>query len=105
MILFSSVDVKPQCSYDNDCNDNELCHEGNCQGACRGDNGCGVNTACDERNHRPVCSCLDGFRGDPYDPNRGCQERKEKVLHFCMKHEGEILHTGLFDKIKRKSCE
>ncbi|XP_028157244.1 uncharacterized protein LOC114350564 isoform X7 [Ostrinia furnacalis] len=65
----------PSCSSDQDCSDQESCVNRICRNPCN----CGENAECFIRDHRPVCSCRDGFDGDPYRVCRivGCRTDSE----------------------------
>jgi len=54
---------KGDCEYDRECPQSLACFNYNCKDPCIGT--CGQNTNCEVRNHRPICSCVEGFRGDP----------------------------------------
>ena len=54
---------KGECEFDHECPASLACFSFNCRDPCIGV--CGQNTDCTVRQHRPVCSCLDGFFGDP----------------------------------------
>ena len=58
------------CEYDNECPANLACFDFNCRDPCIGT--CGQNANCEVRNHRPICSCPEGFKGDPL---RACERR------------------------------
>merc|ERR1711973_258561 len=51
------------CEYDSDCASSLACFDFNCRDPCIGT--CGRNANCEVRNHRPICSCPQGFTGDP----------------------------------------
>jgi hypothetical protein len=62
-VIFSAVEVRPQCYSDNDCARNEICHDGNCVDACRVKN-CGTNAKCETGFHSAKCICLPGYTGN-----------------------------------------
>lgn len=49
------------CSSDADCPLDKACINGQCRDPCR----CGPNAECRVRDHKPVCSCLPGYDGNP----------------------------------------
>lgn len=55
------VPVPPGCISNDDCPFNEACINRLCRNPCD----CGTNAACFVQNHRPVCSCKEGFEGNP----------------------------------------
>lgn len=56
----------PMCSSDSECDDKEACINHQCRNPCN----CGTQADCVVQNHHPICSCLEGFEGNPY---RGCR--------------------------------
>jgi len=62
---------KLECISHRDCNDNEVCESTRCVDPCSPNIHCGANARCEARNHAPVCSCPEGYRGDPISP-AGC---------------------------------
>ena len=63
-INFSSVDAKPQCVTDSDCDIDKQCYQGSCRFACSVVT-CGLNAACVPQYHNGVCQCLRGYEGNP----------------------------------------
>lgn len=59
------VSTNPQCKSDNDCNTEEKCINGNCMEACRFDR-CGVNALCKSFSHQAICTCAEGYTGNPH---------------------------------------
>ena len=55
------VPIPPGCTSDNDCSDSEACISRLCRNPCN----CGENSNCNVKNHRPVCSCKNGYDGNP----------------------------------------
>ncbi|XP_021954599.1 adhesive plaque matrix protein 2 [Folsomia candida] len=53
-----------ECASDSECSSNRICSNFNCVDPCIG--ACGTNAKCEARNHGAVCSCLTGWRGDPF---------------------------------------
>lgn len=43
-----------------------------CQNPCERRNACGPNAICSILNRQHICTCPDGFAGNPKDTNRGC---------------------------------
>lgn len=84
---------RPQCVINQDCPLALACLGGTCVNPCVGS--CGFNARCTVQNHQPICSCDDGFSGDPF---AGCSPREgrnnfnythncNKLLHYhCMIH-------------------
>lgn len=55
---------KPECVVSAECNLQQACLNNKCRDPCPGT--CGQNTNCQVINHNPICSCLNGFTGDPF---------------------------------------
>lgn len=49
------------CAADSECAEDKSCIRGMCRDPCR----CGPNADCRVKDHKPVCSCLPGFDGNP----------------------------------------
>uniref|UniRef100_A0A8D8TXE6 Neurogenic locus notch homolog protein 1 n=1 Tax=Cacopsylla melanoneura TaxID=428564 RepID=A0A8D8TXE6_9HEMI len=56
----------PGCVADSECPSNQTCMNRMCRDPCD----CGPNAQCYVSNHRPVCSCIPGYDGNP---NIGCK--------------------------------
>ncbi|KAF2350556.1 EGF-like domain [Trinorchestia longiramus] len=54
----------PHCVIDSDCDRGFACIQRECKDPCPG--ACGSNAVCTVAGHRPKCSCIPGFSGDPY---------------------------------------
>lgn len=55
---------RPECVVSADCPLTQACLANKCQDPCPGT--CGQNTRCQVVNHNPICSCHEGFTGDPF---------------------------------------
>ncbi|CAH1404987.1 unnamed protein product [Nezara viridula] len=55
------VPSPPGCVSDNECSSNETCINRMCRNPCN----CGPNAECMIMNHRPICSCIPGYDGNP----------------------------------------
>lgn len=55
---------RPECTIDSDCSSNLACLAQHCRDPCQGR--CGTNAECYVVNHVPVCSCAQGYIGDPF---------------------------------------
>lgn len=64
---------RPECILNADCPSNRACINSRCQDPCPGV--CAQNAYCRVVNHSPLCTCNDGFTGDPF---RQC--RIEEIL-------------------------
>lgn len=64
---------RPECVIHQDCPSNRACIAQRCEDPCAGS--CGFNALCSTLNHKPICSCIEGYEGDPY---AGCSMRASK---------------------------
>lgn len=55
---------KPECSINSECAAEQACINEKCRNPCAGS--CGVSAICNVYNHVPVCTCPEGFSGDPF---------------------------------------
>lgn len=55
---------RPECTLSTDCAPTKACLNKKCVDPCPGV--CGQNSQCDVSNHIPICSCLQGYTGDPF---------------------------------------
>lgn len=67
--------VKIGCASDSECSDREACINGQCRNPCN----CGTNAECVIKSHRAICSCVEGFEGNPNIACRtvGCRSNSE----------------------------
>lgn len=55
---------RPECTISSECSFDKACVNQKCVDPCPGS--CGQNTICQVRNHAPICSCNNGYTGDPF---------------------------------------
>ncbi|EZA46539.1 hypothetical protein X777_00055, partial [Ooceraea biroi] len=55
---------RPECILSSECKSLLACVNQRCTDPCPGS--CGVNAQCHVLNHLPVCTCMEGFTGDPF---------------------------------------
>lgn len=60
----SPPNCRPECVINSDCQSHLACILEKCREPCIGS--CGLDADCKVINHTPVCSCPDGFTGDPF---------------------------------------
>lgn len=58
------IGCKPECLVNSDCSSDLSCLNQHCRNPCLGV--CGNNAQCEVINHIPICSCLQGYIGDPF---------------------------------------
>jgi hypothetical protein len=56
---------RPECVISSECDLSKSCMNQRCVDPCPGT--CGQNAECRVNNHNPVCSCYQGFTGDPFN--------------------------------------
>ena len=91
------------CKNNLDCGYNEICQhvKGSyrCIDACSNIQ-CGPNSRCVTDNHHSTCICLDGYTGNPLNPNDGCnKEISCKDQNDCPKN-----HVCSIDISGRRAC-
>ncbi|KAF3421640.1 hypothetical protein E2986_11478 [Frieseomelitta varia] len=60
----SPPNCRPECTVNSDCSPSQACMRGRCRDPCPGS--CGSNAQCMVLNHVPICSCFEGYTGDPF---------------------------------------
>lgn len=66
-MLGTPPNCRPECVIHQDCPSHLACVSNKCKDPCIGS--CGINAICLTQNHRPICSCMEGYTGDPFS---GC---------------------------------
>lgn len=60
----SPPNCRPECVVNSECDKQKSCRNLKCVDPCL--NACGSNSKCKVLNHSPICSCKEGFTGDPF---------------------------------------
>lgn len=70
---------RPECVVDSSCRSDQVCRNEKCVDPCEGL--CGNNARCTTVDHRPICTCLSGYKGDPFN---ACylEDSKSLFLYF-----------------------
>lgn len=69
---------RPECVINADCSSEKACINEKCQDPCPGS--CGLYTKCTVYDHIPVCTCEEGYTGDPFTI---CHRKPpESMFHF-----------------------
>lgn len=55
---------RPECSINAECPSDKACINNKCNDPCPGS--CGTFALCSVFNHVPMCTCLQGYTGDPF---------------------------------------
>ena len=72
----------PQCLVNTDCGNTEACgNDYKCYDPCS--NRCANNATCQVDGHRPICTCLQNYIGDPYHSNLGTCALKKNYTDPC----------------------
>ena len=66
--LGAPPNCRPECVVSSDCDSNKACVGQKCIDPCPGH--CGTNAECRVSSHTPVCSCLPGYMGNPFEECR-----------------------------------
>lgn len=86
------VECKRECEYNRDCAITLACSNYKCVDPCANDI-CGINAQCRVQNHNAICSCIDGYFGDPFTR---CDLRK--LLPVCMRPKWHPKHDHSFSE-------
>lgn len=66
---------RPECTVNTDCPSNRICQQNKCQDPCPGT--CAINAQCQTVNHAPICTCIQGYTGNPF---HNCKLIQRKYL-------------------------
>lgn len=61
----SPPNCRPECVVNSECSSNQACIRQKCSDPCLG--ACGSGSICNVINHTPICSCDNGFTGNPFE--------------------------------------
>lgn len=79
----SPPNCRPECRVNSECPMNLACNNEKCRDVCLGS--CGITSLCTVYNHIPVCTCPEGFIGDPFS---NCYPRpvtSKKFLYLLLR--------------------
>jgi len=95
----SPPNCRAECISNNECSNHLACINKKCQNPCVGS--CGANANCHVVSHTPMCSCINGYTGDPFTQ---CilRERKYDIREFNWYNFGN-LHIRWHKKINLTS--
>lgn len=90
---------RPECLLHADCPTKLACLNNKCLDPCIGS--CGYNAHCTVVNHQPICSCVEGYHGDPFS---GCSKGKcfISTLNGCA---GDHLFRGFSSLMCERDLE
>jgi len=72
---------RPECTLSADCPRDKACMRNRCVDPCPGI--CGNNAMCEVMNHIPVCSCVQGYEGDPFVNCRVKPVVEDPIIEAC----------------------
>lgn len=70
---------RPECVLNSECPLDKACVRNQCTDPCPGT--CGYRALCRVVGHNPICSCPNGFVGDPF--NQCVKQRKISPTDYC----------------------
>lgn len=70
----SPPNCRPECTINSECPSNLACIQQKCRDPCPG--ACGSGAVCSVINHTPICTCPDGYTGDPFSY---CQLKPQEI--------------------------
>lgn len=71
---------RPECVINSECPSNQACIRQKCRDSCPGS--CGQGALCHVVNHVPVCTCREGYTGDPFTRCIQKPAPCKTLLHF-----------------------
>lgn len=71
----SPPNCRPECIINAECPSTEACINQKCRNPCLG--ACGINALCAVSQHIPICTCTEGYTGDPFTI---CQYKEPGLL-------------------------
>lgn len=76
----SPPNCRPECIVSSECSQDKACANQRCVDPCIGS--CGQNAKCQVINHNPICSCSNGYTGDPFVRCTQIESKRSKL--FCL---------------------
>lgn len=77
----SAPNCRPECTVNSECQSNLACMREKCKDPCPGS--CGIGAQCNVINHTPMCTCPEGYTGDPF---RNCIPKPVLRKYFLIYH-------------------
>ena len=84
------------CETDQECPDYNACENRKCINPCAEDDPCAPSANCKVIGHQPVCTCPDGYIGDP---RTECKLRKHAIYSKYSKYIREGLISQCYEKL------
>lgn len=76
----SPPNCRPECIINSECSSNLACIREKCRDPCVGS--CGAAAQCSVLNHVPICSCSQGFTGDPFSFCQPVPQKNEPIVEI-----------------------
>ena len=92
------VACRPECTINADCPSTKACQNLHCVDPCPGV--CGINAECRVINHLPSCTCIPGYRGDPFT---ACSLIPSSKHFIAFLHSTHVFYYVLFKFLQ--SCD
>lgn len=70
-----------ECMVNSDCSRDKACQRYKCADPCQG--ACGHNAVCRVVNHSPICTCISGYTGDPFEQCLIESKRISQMRYTC----------------------
>lgn len=83
----SPPNCRPECVISSECASNLACLREKCRDPCPGS--CGAGAQCSVINHTPICTCPEGYTGDPFTscfPRPSPRKKLDTVLYHSNWH-------------------
>ena len=71
------IGCRPECTTNAECPTDMACSNQKCKNPCLGV--CGFNSECRVLSHKPLCTCIEDYEGEP---TRGCTRREICKTYF-----------------------
>jgi hypothetical protein len=79
---------RPECVVSSECPLDKACLNQKCVDPCPGT--CGTNAKCFVKNHSPICSCQNGYTGDPF--SRCYPNPRKNFPNYCNWFSNSLCH-------------
>lgn len=77
----SAPNCRPECVVSSECDRDKACVKQKCVNPCVSAGICGTNADCRVNNHSPICTCRNGFTGNPFTV---CNQIPRTSIHFFL---------------------
>lgn len=91
---------RPECTLNSDCPYNKACVRSKCKDPCPGT--CGQNSQCQVVNHLPMCTCFQGYTGNPFSFCNIIQP--SRYFHSAISFDTDD-DFSVEDEVEQNSCQ